>query len=185
MRPASYALACLALSGCSAIVPSTAARLATLDPLTADPAGIELLVILPPGLAVKPGTAKLEFGATRGAESRKGSFTLADRPVAEGFDVPEGATARRYSLTAEDAQKMRALQMDIAEWKRNGTAKGTLGLGVGGCTVGDGPAQDATSSVLIRLETGAPFLPLIAEGKLADLLGPEAMAAIQPCNRAN
>jgi hypothetical protein len=173
------------LSACSAVVPSTAARLATLDPLTADPAGIELLVILPPGLVVKPGTAKLEFGATRGAETRKSSFTLADRPVAEGFDVPGGASARRYSLTAEDAQKMRALQSDIAGWKRDGTAKGTLGLAVGGCAVDDGPAQDATGSVLIRLQTGAPFLPLIADGKLADLLGREALAAIQPCNRAN
>jgi hypothetical protein len=185
MRPASYAFACLALCSCSAVVPSTAARLATLDPLTADPAGIELVVILPPGLAVKPGSAKLEFGATRGTESRTGSFTLADQPVVEGIDLPEGASARRYALTAEDAGKMRDLQTEIAGWKRDGTAKGSLGLGVDGCGMGDGPAPDATGSVLIRLRPGASFLPLIAERKLADLLGPEALSAIQPCNGAN
>lgn len=50
MQPTPALLAGLALAACSAILPSTAARLATLDPLTADPAAIELVVILPPAL---------------------------------------------------------------------------------------------------------------------------------------
>ncbi len=174
----------LALAACSAIVPSTAARLAAFDPLTADPAGIELLVILPPGLSVTPGTAKLEFGAVRGTESRKGSFALADRSVTDGLDLPDGATARRYALTPADAQEMRALQAEISGWEQDGTAQGALGLGVDGCATGAGPAPDATGSVLIRLEENAPFLQLIDQGKLADLLGAAALAAIKPCNGA-
>ncbi|MFZ1345406.1 MAG: hypothetical protein WAS32_00645, partial [Tabrizicola sp.] len=53
-------VACSAMA-CTAIVPSTAARLASFDPLTANPAVIELVVILPPGLAVSPGSARLEL----------------------------------------------------------------------------------------------------------------------------
>jgi hypothetical protein len=173
-------LSALVLSACAAIVPSTAARLATMDPLTADPAAIELVVTLPPGLAVTPGSARLEFGAERGGESRKGSFILEEREVA----LTDGTTARGFALTEADAAKMRLLQTEIAAWKREGPAKGSLGLGLGGCAVGSGPAPDAVGSVLIRMAEGGPFLPLIREGKLADLLGAEVMAAIEPCKGA-
>ncbi|MGL4238091.1 hypothetical protein [Tabrizicola sp.] len=178
------ALACLLLAGCASVVPSTAARLAALDPLTADPGAIEVVVILPEGLAVKPGSARLEFGATRGTETRKGSFVLEDRPVRTAVAGPEGSSARGFALTEADAERMRALQAEIAAWKREGKARGTLGLGLGGCGVGDGPAPDATGSVLIRMAEDGPFLPLIRDGKLADLLGAEVLAAIQPCEGA-
>lgn len=178
------ALALLALSACSSLVPSTAARLAALDPLTADPAALELVVILPPGLAVSPGSAKLELSADRGTEHRSGSFALADRPVTGGFAVPKGGTARGFAIAVSDVDRMRALQAEIAEWKRDGAARGSLGLGIGGCAIGAGPEPDAKGSVLIRLRADGPFLPLIAEGKLADLLGPEVLAAIKPCQGA-
>ncbi len=177
-------LAALSLSACAAIAPSTVERLASLDPLTADPAGIELVVILPEGLAIQPGSAKLEFGAERADEARKGSFALEDRPVPEGIAIPARSTARRYGLTAADAQRMRDLQAEISTWKREGKAVGRLGLGISGCALGDGPAPDARGSVLIRLAPAEAFLPLISDGRLADLLGPNALAAIEPCKAA-
>jgi hypothetical protein len=177
-------LACLLLSACAYVVPTTASRLAAIDPLTADPAAIEVAVILPPGLSVTPGSAKLELGATRGAESRKGRFALTDIPATPGLTAPEGTTARIYALTDQDAERMRALQAEIAIWKDEGDATGSLGLGIGGCAVGDGPAPDATGSVLIRLAEGGPFLPLVRDGRLADLLGADVLAAIQPCKGA-
>lgn len=175
------AAALLALSACSALVPSTAARLAAMDPLTADPAALELLVILPAGLAVSPGSATLELSADRGAEHRKGTFQLADRTVSAALSLPEGATARGFAIAEKDVGPMRALQAEIAAWKREGEAKGSLGLGIGGCAVGEGPAPDATGSVLIRVRKDGAFLPLIADGRLSDLLGPEVLAAIKPC----
>ncbi len=186
MQPTLMSALCLALSlsACASVVPSTATRLAAIDPLTADPAAIQLAVLLPKGLAVKPGTARLEFGAKRGTETRQGSFLLEDRPVALGMAVPENATARGFALTEADADRMRKLQAEIAAWKRDGTARGSLGLGVGGCAVGDGPAPDATGSVFVQLEKGGSFLPLIKNGKLADLLGADVLSAIQPCQSA-
>jgi hypothetical protein len=38
--------------------------------------------------------------------------------------------------------------------------------------------------VLIRLRADGPVLPLIAQGKLADLPGAEGLAAIKPCQAA-
>jgi hypothetical protein len=177
-------LASLALAACSALVPTTAARLATLDPLTADPADIELVVILPPGLAVQPGSAKLDLSATRGKEERSGSFRLEDRPVTTVADLPPGATARRFAIAERDVGRMRDLQAEIAQWKQDGAAQGSLGLGIGGCAIGAGPAAEARGSVLIRLAEETPFLPLIQDGRLADLLGPEVLAAIKPCQGA-
>ena len=177
-------LAAILLAACASVVPGTAARLAAMDPLTADPAVIELVMILPDGLAVIPGSARLEFGAARGDEKRTGSFVLEDRPVATPVTVPPGATARGFALTPADADRMRALQAEIAVWKREGPAQGTLGIGLGGCGVDGGPAADAVGSVLIRLVDDGPFLPLIRDGKLADLLGAEVLAAIKPCKGA-
>lgn len=177
-------VASLALAACSSIVPSTAARLASLDPLTADPAALELVVILPKGLAVSPGSAKLELSADRGAEHKSGSFQLVDRPVPAKLELPEGATARGFAIATPDVDRMRALQAEIAAWKREGAAGGSLGLGLGGCAVGEGPASDATGSVLIRVREGGPLMPLVAKGKLADLLGPDVLAAIKPCQTA-
>lgn len=175
------ALSCLMLAACASVLPTTAARLAILDPLTADPAAIEVAVILPPGLAVTPGSARLEFGAVRGAETLKGSFLLEDRPAIAGMTTPQGSAARVLALTPADAARMRVLQAQIAQWKAEGAAQGSLGLGLGGCATGGGPAPDATGSVLIRLAKDAPFLPLVREGRLSDLLGADVLAAIEPC----
>jgi hypothetical protein len=178
------AAAMLGLAACASVVPSTAVQLARLDPLTADPAAIELVAILPEGLAVTPGSARLEFGASRGDEIRKGSFALSERTVAADPGLAPGALALGFGLSEGDATRMRDLQAEIAGWDKEGTAKGWLGLGLGGCAVGEGPAPDAVGSVLIRLVDGGPFLPLIREGRLADLLGQEVLAAIEPCKGA-
>lgn len=185
MTPSRFGALCfVALSACTALVPSTAARLSALDPLTADPAALELVVILPAGLAVTPGSAKLELSADRGAEHKAGGFILADKPAAPDLDLPPDATVRGFSIADQDIDRMRALQAEIAGWKRQGAAKGSLGLGIGGCAIGGGPAPDATGSVLIKLRADGPFLPLIADGKLSDLLGAKVMAAIKPCQAA-
>ena len=184
MIPRLAALSFLLLSACAALVPSTAARLATMDPLAADPAAIEVVVVLPEGLAVTPGSARLELSADRGPQHRSGSFRLADRSAPSGLDLPQGATARGFAVAEADLDRMRTLQAEIGRWKRAGGAKGSLGLGIGGCAVGDGPAPDATGSVLIRLDRDGAYLPLISGGKLDQLLGAEVLAAIKPCQGA-
>lgn len=182
--PSMATLAFAALSACSALVPSTASRLSALDPLTIDPAALELVMILPPGLVVRPGSARLELSATRGNQQESARFVLEDRPLRGEVAVPAGATAWGFAVAAEDVARLRATQATIAGWKSDGTARGSLGLGIGGCAVGDGPAMDATATVLIRTSGNGPLLPLIADGRLADLLGTDVLAAITPCTGA-
>lgn len=177
-------LGLLALSACASVIPSTAARLAAFDPLTADPAALELVLILPPGLAVTPGSARLDLSASRGTDRLSGSFRLADRPVPPGVTLPAGATARGFAIAETEVARMRALQAEIAGWKREGAARGQLGLGIGGCAIGDGPAPEARGSVLIRVAADGPFLPLVADGRLSDLLGQDTLRTIKPCQAA-
>jgi hypothetical protein len=178
------ALAFLLLAACGSVVPSTAARLATLDPLAADPSEIAVAVILPPGLAVSPGSARLELGARLGAEQLVESFVLKDSPAETGPEAPEGASSRIFTVSDIDAKRLRKVQEGIAALKRKGDASGHLSIGLAGCAVGSGPSVDATGSVLIRLRDDGPFLPLIRDGSLADLLGAEVLRSIQPCHRA-
>lgn len=184
LTPRLAVMAAACLCACSAILPSTAARLAAVDPLTADPAALELVVVLPPGLAVTPASARLDLGAARGGETVTASFPLQDRNAPVDLALPAGATARAFGLSASEAGRMRALQAQIAGWTQDGPAKGSFGLGLGGCAIADGPRPDATGSVLIRVAKDGPFLPLVTEGRLADLLGAEVLAAIKPCQGA-
>ena len=69
----------------------------------------------------------------------------------------------------------------ITDWKAQGDAQGSLGIGLGACATGNGAAPDATGSVYIRLERGGDMLPLIADGRIADLIGADTLAAIGPC----
>ncbi len=173
----------LSLSACASLVPSTAARLAALDPTTADPAQIEVALILPPGLQITPGGAVMTLSARRGDQTLGDSFTLEPRP-APGVDAPPGATVVGFGLAPADLARMRALQARIAAWKAEGKGQGALSVGLGGCAVSGGPSPDGTGAVLIRLADNSPFRPLIRPTPLSQLLGPDVIAAIQPCSRA-
>ncbi len=177
-------LACLVLLACASMVPTTAARLSTLDPLTADPGQITVALVLPPGLQVTPGTAVLTLAARRGDMALADSFTLVPKPT-PGVTPPAGSVVAGFGLAGDDLARMRDLQADVAAWKATGASAATLSVGVGGCAVGDGPAPDATGAVLIRLSAEAPFQPLIQPTRLTSLLGPEALNAISPCHAAN
>ena len=61
-------LPCLALCACGAVNPVTALRLATLDPLTADPGAFIVRLDLPDGVGIEDGGATLSMQATRGAD---------------------------------------------------------------------------------------------------------------------
>lgn len=174
----------LSVAACSSLVPATLARMQAMDPLTADPAAIEVALVLPPGLAVAPGSAVLHLGAAREGARLAETFALEVKPVAIlGLEVPPGATASLFRLTAPDARRMREAQGRIAAWKAEnpGGTHGSLSIGLGGCGIGAGPADDARASVLIRPEADSAFLPLIRDASVRQLIGPALFDAIAPC----
>ena len=66
----------LLLAACASISPLTTARLAAMDPLTADPAELAVAVVLPAGLAVGAKGVTLDLTAARGDE---GQMCIRDR----------------------------------------------------------------------------------------------------------
>lgn len=169
------------LSACSWVAPMTAARLATMDPLTADPAQIAVAVILPPGLAVIPGSARLQLHAARGTQTLTGDYALAQIAPDAALSVPPGASGHIFALTPGDAARMRDWQRQVADWRSAGPGEATLGLALGACAQGTGPAPGAEGAALIRLNEGGALLPLIGPAPLTAILGPDVMATIAPC----
>lgn len=178
------------LAGCGSLVPATVAMLYGASPLEADPAAIQIALVMPPGLRVKPGTAKMTIATTRldTNETRGGDFILQARPVVLAeVDVPEGAHSDAYRLSPKDVMAVKALQAVARQWKAEvpeGQTKGTFAVGVGGCTMGAGPAPDATASIYIRTEADGSFLPLLRDAELREFLGEELFAALGPCDGA-
>ena len=168
------------LAACSGLSPGTLLQMQALDPLTVDPASIEVALILPPGLTPRPGGARLEMSAARGDRHLAESFTLAARPT-PGIAAPAGGQAVAFALPPEGVARMRAVQSAVAAWPQEGAGEGRLGVGLDAC-LSDGPlSPTAEGAVMIRLATGGDFLPLVPPMPVAQLIGPAGMAALQPC----
>lgn len=184
MRLPFLLLSLFGLAACASLVPSTLAQLQALDPLSADPAEIQVALILPPGLAVAPGSAQLTLAVTRQSETLNEAFALVAEPAAvSGVTAPVGATAQIFHLAEADVRRMRDAQAKAAAWETedpDGT-QGSLAVGLGGCGVGAGPSPQARASVLIRTGADRPFLPLIRDAQVRELIGPALFDAIKPC----
>lgn len=182
-----HALAVLGLAACSSLVPSTAARLTAMDPLTADPSQIEVALILPPGLQIAKNGAALTIEARRGDEVERGKFTLQEANMQiSGLEVPLGARALNLRIRPADIDRLRATQTRVAAWRaeKGEKASGSFGVALDACAIADGPAEDAVASMLIRTEAGAPFQPLVRGVRLRDVLGQTVFDAIKPCEGA-
>lgn len=171
------------LASCASLVPSTLYHLQSLDPLTADPAGIEVMLALPAGLQVAPGSAIMTLQAKGSSGEVSEAFVLVRRPAqVEADDTPRIADV--FKIADQDIARMKATQDRIAEMKKSDSGKttGSLSVSLGGCGVGDGPSRDARASVFIRTSGDAPFLPLVKDATVRELIGPELFDAIGPCN---
>lgn len=170
-----FAVTTLFLAGCGAIVPSTVARLASVSPLEADPAGFAVLMDLPEGLSMAPAGQALTFTATdaRG-ERRDGRFAIIPTETSRG-------TLWRIDPGRLDA--LRDMQAKVREWEDrdpDGTT-GSLGIEVTGCRVGDGPDPGDRLTIYLRTAPDAPLRPLLRRARVSDVLGEDEVAALAPC----
>ncbi|OJY32331.1 MAG: hypothetical protein BGP11_02895 [Rhodobacterales bacterium 65-51] len=173
------ALLPLLLAACSSLVPSTLMRLQALDPLTADPSGIELALVLPDGLRPQPQGARLEFKADRTGHSVAETFVLEPRPAPS---LPEAkGVVMAFGLSRADAARMRAAQSAVAAWPQDGQSHGSLGVALDACLTGGPLPPTAEGGVLIKLEQEQGFQPLVRPAPIAALIGAEAMAGLRPC----
>ncbi len=177
------------LSACSALVPSTMAQLAAINPAQMDPGLIAIAVVMPAGLRPQPETAVLVLAADRSdtGETALHEAVLDEREVTiEGVALQPGEVAYLYQLAPDDLAPMRAVQARILAWDATApdATRGRLSVALGACTVGAGPAPGAEGAVFIRASDAGPMLPLIPRSSIAGLIGAAAMASIGPCNPA-
>jgi hypothetical protein len=181
MRHLSLALP-VCLIACTEIPPATAARLAALSPMEADPAALSVAVAAPPGLRPVPGSAKLILTARRSdtGATETLALTLRESPASSVAPV-EDATI--FSIAPADLAPMRHLQSRLHDWKATApdATHGSLSVGIAACATGNGPVSDATASVWLRTDPKDDWMPLIREAPLADLIGADTLATIQPC----
>lgn len=166
-----FLAAAILLGACSSTVPGTVLKLASVDPLTADPADIALQASLPDGVGLLPRAGTLALRA----ELRDGSEKSGAFPVERVGDVLRVAPASHDAL--------RALQADIAAWEQadpDGTT-GSLDVDLEPCRRGADIPDEATLSVAIRLEAEGAFLPLIRDAKVVDLVDSDTIAAMPLC----
>lgn len=175
------------LAACSSVVPSSLVSLAATSPLKADPDAIAVALVVPPGLAITPGTAEMKIDIARAdtGEHRVGRYILIDAPATMMTTaLAPDETLHVYQLDAKDAQAVRLLQTELAQREtevQDGKGSASLSLGIGGCRVGEGPARNATASAFIRTDAAGVFLPLIDQQPLDSLLGAEASGTLKPC----
>jgi hypothetical protein len=186
MRRVLLALMCWVLAGCASVVPSTMARLQTLSPAEADPAGLSVAVVSPVGLRPIPGSGRLILTARRTDTGVQDAADLILKEMAGdagAFGAAAGERVTYYRLADADVPVMRALQDKLAAWKADApdATEGSLSVGVGACAEEDGPSPDAAGSVFVRVRADDGWLPLIEKAPLASLIGADRFAAIGPC----
>jgi hypothetical protein len=184
MKFAVLAMACLA--ACSSLVPSTVAQLQATSPAEVDPAAIEVAILMPAGLQPQPQKAVLTLTGSRTdtGETARLDVVLAERAVTlEGVDVQPGESVFAYRLADADLAAVRAQQAVLDAWEAAApdATQGSLSVGLGACTVGEGPTPDAAGAVYIRMAPGAPMMPLIRRAPIVALVGAAAIAGIGPC----
>ena len=176
MRPAPALCAVALLAACASLNPVTLARLALLDPLTADPAGFEVALDLPSGLGLHPDGAHLVFRAQRAGVVSEARYPLELRPGQPPL----------WRIAPESLPALRQQQAIIAAWEAadpDGTS-GSLSIDLAPCRTGAGPAPDATVDVSLRIEPGGALLPLVRGGAIAEVADADTVAQLPACDGA-
>ncbi|MFL4469242.1 hypothetical protein ACERZ8_04910 [Tateyamaria armeniaca] len=160
------------IGACSHIAPRTLFALRDLDPLTADPADIAVMIDVPDSVAVQRGTAILTFGARQDAGSQiERNFVLARQ-------------ANTFFVDQQDHADLAALQARIKAWKDDdpdGTT-GSISIHFQPCKTMPDIPDDLRGSVAIQLEQDGPFLPLFTDAPLDALLSKESQETMEPCS---
>lgn len=148
-------LASLALvAGCSMLNYGTVADLRQADPLSVHPADYALVLTLPEGLDIAPGSGRLLVAVSTDETTLQDEFVLA-RDVS-------GDSATLFVAKADHARVL-AFQKQAKALKLEDpkNASGSLGFHLLPCLQGAGPADDATLSVAIRLGENSAPQPLL------------------------
>ncbi|MCF6444492.1 hypothetical protein [Nereida sp. MMG025] len=176
-RRIAYTGALLVLGACTSVVPSTAAKLGMVHPMTADPANFAVRLELPPRAGVMPNSAVLALTSARSdtGQSIERAYTLHESPTLDG--------ARIYKISRSDIEDMRKTQATVQQWEAENPSanKGSLSVALQGCIIGEGPQADDTVDVSLQIEPDGRFLPLIRNAKWRTVVAQTKLGTPEQC----
>ena len=185
-----YASAFLALSACASVNPVGLARLAAMDPLSADPQQISVAARLPQALKLRTGdlVMVLKTNGVEGPDAIDETFSLAVTDAAAGdagvIAPRDGERLQTARVAPQDLERLRAAQAKARAMKASGKHKGKGSLTVsakGGCKtaeLGEGPLK---MNLYMQTQTGGERFPVVNALDLRRALGGETLGKIPPC----
>ncbi len=177
------------LTGCASVNPVALARLASFDPLSADPAAISVAVVAPKSIRLRDGDATLKLALDAANPKWRFDETIelevAVLAGAEGIaHDPARETLTMARIGEADLARMRAAQQKALAHKATGEGKGkgSISVGVGGgCTIAPLPEGPLAVSIYMRTDPAGDYFQLVGGQDLRKLAGGKLVDNIKPC----
>ncbi len=184
------ALFATSLSACASVSPAALARLASLDPLSADPAQISVAARLPQSLKLRTGDLVMlvKTDATEGPDKIDETFYLEVKDAAPGdagvINPETNERLQTAQVAPQDIERLRATQAKARALKAAGDGKGKGSLTVsatGGCRTAELKDQALVMNLFMQTETNGEWFPVVNSLNLWRALGEDVLAKIPPC----
>jgi hypothetical protein len=180
----------MSLTACASVNPVGLARLAALDPLSADPGQIAVAARLPLALKLRTGDLimVIRTDGVDGPDKIDETFLLEVAGAVAGdagVIVPEpGERLQTARIAPADIARLQATQSKARAIKAAGKhqGKGSLSVAVkGGCKtaeLGEGPL---VMNLFMKTEESAGFYPVVSSFDLRKQFGNDLLAKLEPC----
>jgi hypothetical protein len=180
----------MSLTACASVNPAGLARLAALDPLSADPGQIGVAARLPLALKLRTGdlVMMIRTDGVDGPDKIDETFLLevADAVAGDaGVIVPEaGERLQTARVAAGDIARLRTTQSKARVLKAAGSSKGKGSLSVaakGGCTTAELGSGPLVMNLFMKTDASEGFYPIVSNFDLRKQLGNDLLAKLEPC----
>jgi hypothetical protein len=184
------AAALLSLASCASVNPIGLAKLAAMDPLTADPAQLSVAARLPEALKLRTGDLVLTMKSdgAQGADAIDETFLLdvKDAKAGEaGVIMPEaGERLQTARVAPADIERLRVTQAKASAMRaaRGKKGKGSISVNArGACRTGDLPAGALNLNIFMASEKGGSWFPVVSDLDVRKALGADVLAKIEAC----
>lgn len=185
-----YATVLLGLSACASVNPLALAKLAALDPLSADPQQIAVAARLPEALKLRTGDLVMVVKTNNATapQAINETFYLAVTDAAPGdagVILPEnGERLQLAKVASQDLERLRITQAKARVLKAAGGANGKGSLTVsakGGCKTSDIGETPLMLNIYMQTETNGEWFPVVNALNLRSALGEDMLTKIPSC----
>ena len=183
-----HAAVLLGLSACASMNPVGLARLAAMDPLSADPEQIIVAARLPEALKLRTGDLMMvvkTIGPSK-ADSIDETFHLEVADAAPGdagvILAEHGERLQTARVAMGDVERLRDTQAKARVLKAAGGSKGSLTVSAkGGCKAAELPDGPLMLNIYMQTEQNGDWFPVVNRLELKRALGEEMLGKIPAC----